>query len=98
MMYEKETKFRPLVCMDADGIDHAAMFMALDEDSVKAHHRLYLKETTPYAYRLCSSEYMSAADCRTLRIRCPRCNVVMRPITAQRSGTYHALYVCDRCS
>ena len=98
MMYEKETKFRPLICMDTDGIEHAAMFMSLNEEETKAHHKLYLKETTPHTYRLCSAKYMSATDCSALRIHCPLCNKVMNPITSQTSGNYHALYACDRCS
>lgn len=97
MMYEKETKFRPLIRMDTDGIEYAAMFMALDEERVKEHHRLYLKETTPYTYRLCSSKFMTASECSELRIHCPLCGKKMESITAQKSGNYHALYACDRC-
>lgn len=98
MRYEAETKYRPLIGMDTDGIEQAAMFMSLNEAETKAHHRLYLRETTPHTYRLCSSEFMTASDCSKLRIHCPICNKVLTPITEQRSGTVHALYACDRCS
>lgn len=97
MMYERETKYRPLIAMDTDGTEYFPMFMALKEETVKAHHRLYLKESIHHAYRLCSTKIMTAADCSALRIHCPYCNTVMEPVTEQRSGLYHALYVCDRC-
>ena len=98
MMYEKEPKYRPLIGMDTDGIEHAAMFMSLNENEVKAHHRLYLTEIVPHTYRLCSSESMSAEACKALSVRCPLCGRRMRTLSAQRSGTRHALYVCDNCS
>ena len=97
MMYEKETKIRPLICMDTDGIEQAPMFMSLNEDTVRVHHKLYLKEATPHIYRLCSSKFMTASDCSALRVHCPLCNRIMKLISAQQSGTYHALYACDRC-
>ena len=97
MMYEKETKFRPLIRMDTDGIEHAAMFMSLNEAEVKEHHKLYLMEVIPHTYRLCSSKNMSAEECSGLSIRCPVCGKRMRTISAQWDGTRHALYRCDDC-
>ena len=97
MMYEKETKYRPLVCMDTDGIEHTAMFMALNEKSVKEHHRLYLKESVPHVYRLCSSVSITAEECDRLRIRCPQCGRVMKAVSPQKSGLLHAAYACPHC-
>ena len=97
MRYEKETKFRPLIRMDTDGIEHAAMFMYLDEAKVKEHHKLYLMEVIPHTYLLCSTNHMSTEECETLSVRCPICSKRMQTISAQRSGTRHALYVCDDC-
>ena len=82
--------------MDTDGIEYAAMFMALDEERVKEHHRLYLKETTPYTYRLCSSKFMTASECSELRIHCPLCGKKMESITAQKSGNYHPSVLLGR--
>ena len=97
MMYEKEPKFRPLICMDTDGGDYATMFMSLNEDEVRVHHRLYLMDVIPHAYRLCSAQYMSAEECDAITVRSPVCGKRMKTISAQRDGTRHALYVCDRC-
>ncbi len=97
MMHEKETKYRPLICMDTDGIEHATMFMSLNEDNAKAHHKLYLMDVIPHYYRLCSSEFMTASECDAISVRCPICGAKMHPISAQQSGTRHALYICKHC-
>ena len=92
-----EIKYHPLVDADTEGTEKVPMFFSTNEESVSAHHKLYLEEIIPHYYRLCSSEPMTAAEVEGLTIHCPLCNKVMRAISSQHDGKRHALYQCDRC-
>lgn len=95
MIYD--IKYHPLIDADSDGKEKVPMFCITDERAVIRSHRLYLTETVPNAYRLCSSQPMPASAVRDLVIRCPHCGKPMRAISRQTDGTRHAIYLCDSC-
>ena len=87
--------YYPLIDCDTEGTEKAAMIPTSREGTVRAQAGMWLEEMIPHYFRLCSQNSNRSAD--TFRIRCPRCGMVLKRISADINETRRSLYVCSAC-
>ena len=90
-----EILYYPLIDCDAEGVEKASMIPTPHEDTVRAQAGMWLEEMIPHYFRLCSQNSNRPAD--TCHIRCPRCGMVLKRISADINETRRSLYVCSAC-
>ena len=83
--------YYPLIDCDTEGTEKAAMIPTSREGTVRAQAGMWLEEMIPHYFRLCSQNSNRSAD--TFRIRCPRCGMVLKRISADINETRRGLYV-----
>ena len=87
--------YYPLIHCDTEGTEKAAMIPTSREGTVRAQAGMWLEEMIPHYFRLCSQNSNRPAD--TCHIRCPRCGMVLKRISADINETRRGLYVCSAC-
>ena len=87
--------YYPLIDCGTEGRKKAPMIPTPNEDTVRAQAGMWLEEMIPHYFRLCSQNSNRPVD--TCHIRCPRCGMVLKRISADINETRHGLYVCSAC-
>lgn len=94
----KSIRYHPLIDCDSEGREKVPMFFSDNEETVRESHKLYLMETIPRYYRLCSVRKLSEAVAKTYNIHCPCCGNTMRQITNALDTHRLGVYCCPRCT
>lgn len=92
-----DIRYYPLVDMDTKGVEVQAMTPTDSEITVRKHHRLWLTEIVRNYFRLGAKDKPSVETVNALRVHCPKCGGVLRPITAVTQKCPYPLYACDEC-
>ena len=93
----KGIKYYPLIDSDSKGREKTPLFFSLNKDTVCKAHKIYLAETVPKFYRLCSAKSLSVAVAETYVIDCPCCGKAMKQITNPIDAQRLSLYCCPVC-
>lgn len=91
-----DIKYHPLIDMSTNESVYVPSF-ATNRLEQMENHKLYLEERIPGVFRLYSTKNMSGKKFEDKMIHCPSCGNKLTPVSEQKDGKQHALYVCNKC-
>ena len=91
-------RYYPLIRTERNGVDFTAMTPTDSEKTIRENHVLWLSEFVPNYYRLGAADKPSVAAVDSLRLHCPKCGAVLKPISAVILEHSYPLYACDNCT
>ena len=90
-------RYHPLLDCETDETEMVPLFFSTDKASVCDKHPMYLEETIPGYYRLCSVKGILPKRSKAYTIHCPACGKAMKAVTAPRDKHSLWLYHCPSC-
>ena len=91
-------RYYPLIRIDTEGADYTAMTPTDNERTVREKHGLWLSEIVTNYFRLGAKDKPSVNTVHALRLHCPKCGAVLKPISAVTQEHPFPLYACEKCS
>lgn len=91
-------RYHPLIDADTSGTEKVPLFAVKEQETVREHHNLWLREVSPANYWLTSKEPMKQETAEGLKIHCPLCGKIMETICRPLNEHQLSLYRCRECS